>query len=128
MEYEFRGKDKNGEWHYGYLLVRLGIHYILSPIWEMYRGKYTKTDRLEEHEVLAKTVGQYTNFKDKDHVKAFEGDVLRDLVNNTTFVVEFDDCGFQPLAYSYALCSEYIKIIGNIHDNPNIMQNEQTPS
>ena len=92
-------------------------------------------------EVVPETVGQYTGLTDKNGMKVFEGDILIDdnnwvkglvVFRHTSISPDFDDScegsGFyavvQRIPYrglTY-ICSS--KIIGNIHDNPDLWEGE----
>lgn len=129
----FRGKRvDNGEWAFGYyLILPMGETVILSN-----KG-YAKVD--------PETVGQYTSLTDKNGMKVFEGDILIDdnnwfkglvVFRHTSISLDFDDScegsGFyavvQRIPYRGLthICSS--KIIGNIHDNPDLWEGEEPTS
>ena len=97
------------------------------------------------YKVIPETVGQYTGLKDKNRKKIFEGDIVKctDTINDFEFnaVVEFGNpngeynWGYQLKFISGEesnfdiLCwvdmeetGAYIEVIGNIHDNPELLE------
>lgn len=122
----FRGKDKfDGEWYagslshdtkYGNRFIEVSIHQGIAK------------------EVIPETIGQYTGLTDKNGTKIFEGDILSAHLDdgypenetmlevvwhnngwygkNGKFFDDFDN-GFE----------KYFEVIGNIHDNPELLQN-----
>jgi uncharacterized phage protein (TIGR01671 family) len=129
----FRGKRKNnGEWVYG--------GFTLDAI-DCPRITVKDGEGLLFPEVIPETVGQYTGLTDKNSKKIFEGDVIE----------YFDDCGYiytAPVVWggeSYPAfdiedeifeCANSIvellddgdanvKVIGNIHDNPELLGAER---
>lgn len=87
----------------------------------------------EDEEVDPKTVGQYTGFKDKNSKKIFEGDIVRysDTIRSVIFDEAFGEFEFDskdPVENpdSLCLCVDYerCEIIGNIHDNPELLKGE----
>ena len=121
----FRGKSEdNGEWVYGYYACIGKHHYILT-------GKLNLIGAVnfEHYLVIPETVGQYTGLKDKNGKKIFEGDTVwfgeekeRGVVyfdnSCSRFAVRFDtfDAAFDHLY------SNELEIIGNVHDNPELME------
>lgn len=115
----FRGKrTDNGEWVEGY--------YLTNPEWDRKTyGEYHWIISCEngiQYEINPETVGQYTGLKDKNGKEIFEGDVVvptfERRLSNKPRVVEHD-----PLS-AYWQCAPKREplIIGNIHDNPELLE------
>lgn len=119
----FRGKQiDNGEWNEGSLWVHLNKPYIMT------------TANVVGYEVDPETVGQYTGITDKNGVKIFEGDVvlcdrhINDEFDKKTFFVReiYPISGLIGESLSgNEICGddwEFAEVIGNIHDNPEILK------
>ena len=128
----FRGKrTDNGTWTYGYLFC----------IWERtYLCWGTTNDVPNMKEVIPETVGQYTGLTDKNGKRIFEGDICKfkrfndvhigKVVFNVTtasFVMWYQSIvgAYGEKATHKMLLSvcDNIEVIGNIHDNPEILKN-----
>lgn len=128
----FRGKrSDNGKWVYGYLDCDMTqkLVFIRTP-----REIHTDVNM-----VYPSTVGQYTGLTDWNEKRIFEGDIVRCVAGMTeaNMVVIFEDGEFRMV-----LCERYKtyipgggeyyafrcfakEVIGNIHDNKNLLKNQE---
>ena len=124
----FRGKDtETGEWIDGFYVCLNGKeHRIYSGFAETDCGNYYP----DFWKVAPETVGQFTGVTDKDGNGIFEGDIVR--FDNAVFVVQFYECrmGFafsglfgRGCVPGFVMTNwEHIEVIGNIHDNPELLE------
>jgi uncharacterized phage protein (TIGR01671 family) len=122
-EIKFRGKSKKTDkWIYGYYFKNRGIDFIAPD--EFANGK-----TWEDYEVDSDSVMQFTGRYDKNNKEVYEGDVLRfydeDIPSEVVFA--FVD-GALMAVYTSALDVRSswpvndMVIIGNIHDNPELLK------
>ncbi len=137
-EIEFRGKEIDTEnWIYGYLLKNANDDYMIGYK-EKLDEKYNNTNQdifhILEHQINPKTIGQYTELKDKNGKKIFEGDIIKFIYENKEkiraivfekgeFLAKDDTTAFGPTFRHIRLCSN-IEVIGNIYDNPELLKEE----
>lgn len=116
----FRGKRMGiGVWDYGNLSMRD----------ETGRTVYYIGQNMLGYEVVPETIGQYTGLADKNGVKIFEGDIV-DIIceNDETGMIEWDEDTARFIVASDCFCADFdnyfgrdLEIIGNIHDNPELL-------
>lgn len=129
----FRGKRvENGEWVEGFY-VNVPEHYKH----EMSRKSYiVLINNGLFMEVIPETVGQYTGLTYKKGRKIFEGDIIQNNCNEIGVIRrgEYDVYsryvfgGYYCVDKTSALiewtCSWHCEVIGNIHDNPELLEKE----
>lgn len=131
----FRGQRTDSEeWVYGGYYSLNSKHYIVEqiilPPSRNCNGRFDCVGRPVKEE----TVGQYIGANDKNGTKVFEGDIMNCDDHNTIFdvVCEADDIIPSPYRFRPNYKSGYIptnfypedhKIIGNIYDNPELINN-----
>ena len=117
----FRGKTKDGEWRCGGVLQNEGYSAIIEYSDYHHWHKFV--------EVIPETVSEFTSLTDKNGKKIFEGDIVEYKEEygeiaydneQAMFSVLFDTwCTDFDHIYSYEL-----EVIGNIHDNPELLKGE----
>ena len=118
----FRGKrTDNGEWIEGSLL---GIDWCDKP------STYSiapNTPVSVFYSVIPETVGQYTGLTDKNGKRIFEGDIVRYEDDIGYVIYNGDDARFlvdSPNMYISMDYSNEFEVIGNIHDNTELLGGE----
>ena len=121
----FRGKNAKGEWEYGVPLIT-GLNSEIA---------YITPANSYDCRVDIDTVGQYTGLTDKNGKKIFDGDILVFCKGATHPIkVYYDGLGWKFLrngkriedAFECNIIShiQSCEIIGNIHDNPELLKGE----
>ena len=129
----FRGKRVGtGEWVEGYLLQ----NNLIVPAGQFFnfckhndRNIITSDSHFVFFEVIPEAIGQYTGLTEKNGVKIFEGDILYDEYNECNCLVTFDEGSFCTVEDN--VCQNVwgcdmtaFEVIGNIHDNPELLEVE----
>ena len=120
----FRGKNLNNKWVYGDL-IRIDKGYIIHSNKDLTtnvikNAKYALAFYQEEVSAVSeKTIGQYTGLKDKNGKMIFEGDIVK-ATWGFSGVVDYENFIYRE---AEGEIDDDIEIIGNIHDNPELITN-----
>lgn len=121
----FRGKrTDNGEWVEGYYSP------VNIPITGN-MGHFINVGGYRAVEIDPETVSQFTGLCDKNGVKIFEGDIVR--YGDTIHSVVFEQRNgtayfgliyspFETLPFGHYQDLKQIEVLGNIHDNPELLE------
>ena len=139
----FRAKKKDTKWWVeGYYAIESNHACFAS---ELKRTHFIFKDEfmdwgiggLVEYEVIPETVGQYTGLTDKNGKKIFEDDIVK--VTDDNGEMNVCSCGIGYVLFYdgvWYIADEvndglydvskiyYIEVIGNIHDNPELLKGE----
>ena len=132
-EIKFRGRGvfvfdaTHSNWYYGYLLRKRDVRFTIRT-----------HDEDREFYVDPATVGQFTGLKDSEDKEIYEGDVVRvdsygeesihkivygDYWQYPAFDLEpYLDCESNGVSYCMADNETTITVIGNVHDNPDLLE------
>lgn len=122
----FRGKGNpkynDGVWYEGYLTYDGEDYQIVEPEY----GICKRT-------VLAETIGEFTGLKNKNGNNIFEGDIVRSTETGELGIVQWyeEHSAFlvwcpspNQVGFLYE-CASIVEIVGNIHDNRDILKETQ---
>lgn len=136
-EIRFRGKQWANEWVYGYLMDWAGRP--LIGVYKALGGEATAKDYLfwNYHPVDPATVGQFTGLRDRNGTEIYEGDIVvafrgEDCEEVNAVYYNANHCKwFLGSPYNNKLpmglgefCWLDLEVIGNIHDNPELLEVE----
>ena len=126
----FRGKRANdGAWIEGFYLNRTNDEEDIHCIMEKFPVTIGK-------KVIPETVGQFTGLQDENGKRIFEGDIVAGLILHNMpirAVVAFQEGAFgldwqrgevRVFTAFTSFCNTVFKVIGNIHDNPDLLKGE----
>lgn len=127
-EIKFRGKRiDTGEWIFGNLLQDGDLSFIVGSLKEF------MDTPVNECLVKPDTIGQYTGLKDRNGKDVWEGDLLR-TPEGDIMIVEWGDAKIitrcvrphnprykNSLTFAYPVSV----VIGNIHDNPELLEGKE---
>ena len=133
----FRGKNAGGEWLYGSVIIdeyersdgkNFNVAFIAEGLPCMEQPNDMWTARMQR--VEPSTVGQFTTLRDKNGKEIYEGDILKVGEEKTLIEVRFVRGVFAFLWNGdlddefpcNAPTQEWAEIVGNIHDNPEMIK------
>ena len=121
----FRGKCKDsGEWvEGGYYCEKIGEYITATFIAENLTSQVIGHERVDH-----KTVGQFTGLTDKNGNKIFEGDIVK-LSNGGFGFIQYDSGMFRLVGKTEVKpcvgnINDRIEVVGNIHDNPELLSGD----
>lgn len=125
---QYRGLTKEGKWVYGWYYIK---HRHLTKPRHIISEPHPMGN---EHEVIPESVRQQIGKKDKSGTEIYEGDIVAFVVMERKHicVVKYHItlASFlmtapkteQAVGWSFADRKEFIEVIGNIHQNPNLIE------
>lgn len=122
-EIKFRGmRISDGEWVYGDFFRNRGLAFIATDGIEK-----NPLAKWQDYHVDPETVGQYTGLHDKDGREIYEGDILNIDFKKELMYVDYVKDGFMVCQkgslndFLYTVAADS-RIVGNIHDNPELLR------
>ena len=138
--FEYRTSYKNGDWVYGLITKKFDDEFPILP------AEMTNEDGVSGIDVDYKTIGQYTGLTDKNGKKIFKGDILKisfgkeflkavvkfgyynqtDKILKSHLGIYFDfvdsESYRKDVGFWAGKTFSKIEVIGNIHDNPELLK------
>lgn len=131
----FTGEPQPGKWCYGGIFAPHTVKEGFAVIYGSESGDVEPVtgSKLDKFPVYRDTVGEYTGKTDKNGKRIFEGDILRITSRLFNYIVKVvydkDECRFigqkADGTWSEFACWESVEVIGNIYDNPELLNNNE---
>lgn len=135
----FRGKTEYGEWRVGSLIHQTMFYGSHVDRYHILTGGEFHSDYYDSETVIPETIGQFTGLVDKNGKKIFEGDICKfrewregDMCwigrvhyEHQQFLISGGPNPECPSPFTLQMSrfiSENIEVIGNIHDNPELLK------
>ena len=120
---KFRGKRiDNGEWVYGafYPIKDERVYFIINNCQSI--DFDDNSTFFNGYKVHKKSVGQFTGLHDKNGKEIYEGDIVTDGVGKYKIIYDLKLAGYQPYCIFRDDPENYCEVIGNIFENPEILE------
>ena len=120
---KFRGKrEDNGEWVYGafYPIKDERVYFIINNCQSI--DFDDNSTFFNGYKVHKKSVGQFTGLHDKNGKEIYEGDIVTDGVGKYKIIYDLKLAGYQPYCIFRDDPENYCEVIGNIFENPEILE------
>lgn len=137
---KYRGMDEHGCWHVGWLAgTNDGFIYIIENDEGWTDDGFHNDDFSGCYKVLDKTIGQFTGLLDKNGKEIYEGDIVKTkggwggvvLWNSRSYFYikdnnyyEYEEPDLSPIGSLLCCERKQLEIVGNIHDNPELLKTE----
>lgn len=138
---KFRGKSiDEGKWVYGDLLQ---FYLNGEPVKSNFSILPFEVEKIDEHayenqpvSICYDTIGQFTGMYDKNGYEIYDGDIIKITNSNeakhvaysdkeAAFGIQYSDGDFFAFAFDISGISEdCYEVIGNIHDNPELLKGD----
>ena len=132
----FRGKKGDDEWVYGsFCMDALEQFNGMCGVDGFIRLYDKAKDKMQTYEVDRETVGQYTGLNDKHGKRIFEGDIVKtsDITHEGVIQIPGESFEIAMRKGCWVMVAgedwdfletnhECIQVIGNIHDNPELLK------
>ena len=128
---KFRGKRSNdGIWIFGDLIKIENSYHILEEGDLVEDGHHIRQDSDRPTWIEPETLGEFTGLYDSHGTEIYEGDIVKTDYHVEKVVYEEGEWRLYISNNSYCILSNhigngyYIKVIGNIYDNPELLNGE----
>lgn len=131
----FRAKrEDNGEWVYGYYVH---LPDAAGSVHIMHVRAQNPDENNNVHYVIPETVGEFTGMTNEDGTRIFEGDIVENIETGMRALVQYfpEHAAFMlwcrsetvnQIEYAGEISFFEIQVIGNIHDNPELIGDKDT--
>ena len=126
---QYRGLTKEGEWVYGWYVDVEGLCFIIPEDATIHNQD---TEIMGFIGVMLQTVGQFTGLNDKYGKEIYEGDIVKAFEKNYEVVFNQTESGLS-VNYGYpdkhnGPTPYWVEVIGNIHENPELLEAKNVKS
>lgn len=131
---KFRAKTEQEEWIIGHYVGKSSVDEVCILPFQNVNYDIGCINDSECYYCIANTLGQFTELYDKNDKEIYEGDILEWSYDNKLYIVKFFNgvfhaSGIKEGGYSLYLLANldnyHHKIVGNIFDNPELLEEDK---